>query len=261
MTDDKRLRIIDEATGAELAEMGMAVRPKAVACIDCRFMGAKISWHTNQGHNNFSEECLAFQSPCNQVNPRADCKFFESKHGALAPGSAMSRRVAWSLSLSITAIAMSFLVGLLLLVSCSVDDNSEQERADCESFFAAAEACIDRLRAGEDDTLGTDASSCLRTCNTGPREWCAQWPQNERAEIYAEQLRDDCELFALRWRDSCVGAIGDPDDQVLAWDVRRDLYDACLAFYIDDSPIPAKFDTCAAGPEFTLEPVRLCDAL
>lgn len=155
---------------------------------------------------------------------------------------------------------MKRLICLCLLVSCRADDDEldERERDDCESFFIAASYCMERVGSDEEDAPWETVSSCLRACSV-PGDWCAQWPSNERAEFYAEQLDDDCDLFALRWQETCVAAVGDIDDEELRWTVKRQLYDACVAVYLEDAEIPPAFETCSSGPEFTLAPVQLCE--
>jgi len=155
---------------------------------------------------------------------------------------------------------------LFLLAACDVQDEAdEQERADCESFFVAANECVEALVADSPVTELVLIPGCL---------YDAGWPQNERAEIYAEQLDDDCDLFALRRQGFCADEIDEIDDidgagARLDYEamVQQQLYAACVAVYLDvDFPLDASIEECVVDalasdsrPEFTFPPAQLCE--
>jgi hypothetical protein len=70
----KHLQIIDEETGAELAELGMTTRERTRACMDCRFM------HKTYGHS--SPDCAARGGKyidIHNLNPHGKCMLWEPK--------------------------------------------------------------------------------------------------------------------------------------------------------------------------------------
>ncbi len=116
MTDDKHLRIIDDATGDELAEIGMSMRPKAVVCFECRFQGASGFWNLPDGRRGTAPECLAFHRPCPDVNKKADCKFFERRADlAKNESKSIARGLAFGLWLGVVAVALSLTSVILVL--------------------------------------------------------------------------------------------------------------------------------------------------
>lgn len=148
----------------------------------------------------------------------------------------------------------------MVIFGCARDDDAEQERTACEAFFVAVDACIDTWSAEKE--AWDDVSTCLSEC-TIQATFCTDWPQSERAAVYAEQLEDDCELFARRWETGCTSAIGDPDDEVLRSTTRAQLFDACVGVYLHAGELPPELLFCAGNGyiEFTYLPDRFCDPL
>lgn len=67
-----QLQIIDDETGAELAELGMHTRQRTRACMDCRFM------HKTYGYS--APECGArgdLHIAVHNLNPNGDCTLWE----------------------------------------------------------------------------------------------------------------------------------------------------------------------------------------
>jgi len=76
MTD--HMRIVDQETGAELAELGMEVRRKARVCRECRFCDA---YENSSGF----DKCLARGGNfCSGLNERSDCELWEPKPTVVA---------------------------------------------------------------------------------------------------------------------------------------------------------------------------------
>ncbi len=115
---------MDDATGDELAEMGMSLLPKAVVCFECRFQGATKTWQQNKkGPLWQAIECLAFHKPCNEVNKQADCKFFEPRKRNVSltqpESKALARGLAFGLWMSVVAIALSLTSIIIVLARCA----------------------------------------------------------------------------------------------------------------------------------------------
>ncbi len=69
----KHLQIIDEETGAELAELGMTTRERTRACIECRF-------RLKDGLGREWDRCGArshVQIRPNNLNPDGKCRLWE----------------------------------------------------------------------------------------------------------------------------------------------------------------------------------------
>jgi hypothetical protein len=75
----KHLQIIDEETGAELAELGMTTRERTRACMDCRF---RVSQWAALGTNDW-DICGARGNRCirtERLNQNGDCSLWEPKN-------------------------------------------------------------------------------------------------------------------------------------------------------------------------------------
>jgi len=85
--DPHSLRIVDQETGDELAELGMEVRRRAVVCRECRFCNRDQIFYgdgARSGQLVRADECHAFNDQCKKKNQAADCKFFEPIPAPLA---------------------------------------------------------------------------------------------------------------------------------------------------------------------------------
>ena len=68
------LQIIDDETGAELADLGMSTRQRTHACMDCRFMHKTYS-HSAAECGARGERYIAIYN----LNPNGNCELWEPK--------------------------------------------------------------------------------------------------------------------------------------------------------------------------------------
>ena len=106
------LQIIDDETGAELAELGMHTRQRTRACMDCRFR------KTSLGGTYY--ECMARSGrdiSIHNLNPNGDCTLWEKsdkiakrERTTVAKTHPLGKIWAWT---SLVAILWLLLRGLL----------------------------------------------------------------------------------------------------------------------------------------------------
>jgi len=105
--DPTSLRIVDQETGVELAELGMEVRRRARACRECRF--CSILYDSSPRYDS----CLAFAgADCHAKNPNADCEFWEAPAVVVARVNIGERMISAVLG----TIFGGAIVGLLVLL-------------------------------------------------------------------------------------------------------------------------------------------------
>lgn len=78
--EDPRMRLVDAASNDELVELGIAVRPKARICRECRFWirGERDSYCS--GDDRDYDQCQAMRKGyCNELNPKGNCELWEPK--------------------------------------------------------------------------------------------------------------------------------------------------------------------------------------
>jgi hypothetical protein len=108
-TDDKRLRVLDNETGAELAELGLSVKLKAVACFECRFNGG-------YSHMIDGDSCKAFNVACSKKNPNADCAYFEPRPSlvpALAGPPSLAQRAIGFATTAFVVSVVSLIINIV----------------------------------------------------------------------------------------------------------------------------------------------------
>ena len=73
--DQHSLRIVDQETGAELAQLGMEIRRRARSCRECRFF-----MPNRYPYDPLEDQCAAYTgAQCKKKNPNADCELWEAK--------------------------------------------------------------------------------------------------------------------------------------------------------------------------------------
>ncbi len=123
------LRIIDDETGAELAEFGMSVSPRSRICRECRFC--------EQDTSRCWDKCTVFAgSYCENRNPEGRCDRWEAKPEPLAKIS-----VHFAAGVSIGAALGGGLV-LLVLLLAGCEPTPAQRGLD--DFIGGIEAQGDR---------------------------------------------------------------------------------------------------------------------
>jgi len=75
--DPNSLRIVDQETGDELAQLGLEARPRSRICEECRFFIEGRSSISDARDRNY-DKCEVLRGRyCNDLNPKGECERWE----------------------------------------------------------------------------------------------------------------------------------------------------------------------------------------